>query len=489
MNTYRSSKVFSFILTFCIASISFAETYYVSPTGNDSNPGTETSPWETPGEASSNASPGDTIIFKDGVYPIGDSSKWSINKKGLPGQYITYKSENLHGAKITHSSSTGPEAMISIGIYNSGWVEKQEMYTIIDGFDIQGGRRHAIQAPGGGQLIIRNNKIHDTGNDPIKINSMADYVLIENNEIYNSGLSDACDPGCNSDGIDITSSDYITVRNNHIHDIISWGIYTKKGATNAIVEQNLFHDIGEGGIGLGESTVTYDSIARNNILYNVADSCLQAAGAKDSGFYNNTCYNVSTSGGTNWAGIRIAPAQWVGGAKEGDNKFSRNVTVQNNIVVLNNAEGACFKSSDPALDGATKNERLAELHMDNNSCSNLQEGNGFQWIFEGKTLEGMAAWREFSASLGSEQDTNSNNTLPNFLSVDPTNANFLVLAENSSGVQEGKIVSNYVTDDYSGTLRDTTQAYDLGALTVSSISGPASLPLAPAGFSATSTTP
>src|SRR5690606_36365872 len=41
-------------------------TYYVSPTGSDLNPGTESQPWRTMAQAAKLAQRGDTIIFEDG---------------------------------------------------------------------------------------------------------------------------------------------------------------------------------------------------------------------------------------------------------------------------------------------------------------------------------------------------------------------------------------------------------------------------------------
>lgn len=37
--------------------------YYVSPAGNNSNPGTITQPWATPGYGTSQLQPGDTLVI------------------------------------------------------------------------------------------------------------------------------------------------------------------------------------------------------------------------------------------------------------------------------------------------------------------------------------------------------------------------------------------------------------------------------------------
>jgi MYXO-CTERM domain-containing protein len=47
-----------------------AAEYYVSPTGSDSNPGTQASPWGTVQKAASTAAAGDTVYFRAGTYSI-----------------------------------------------------------------------------------------------------------------------------------------------------------------------------------------------------------------------------------------------------------------------------------------------------------------------------------------------------------------------------------------------------------------------------------
>lgn len=42
--------------------------YYVSPTGNDSNPGTESLPWKTFAKAASMATANVTVFIKQGIY-------------------------------------------------------------------------------------------------------------------------------------------------------------------------------------------------------------------------------------------------------------------------------------------------------------------------------------------------------------------------------------------------------------------------------------
>ena len=44
-------------------------TYYVSPSGSDTSPGTETQPWQTIQKAADTLVAGDTVYIKAGTYP------------------------------------------------------------------------------------------------------------------------------------------------------------------------------------------------------------------------------------------------------------------------------------------------------------------------------------------------------------------------------------------------------------------------------------
>ncbi len=77
-----------------------AATYYVSTSGNDSNPGTESQPWRTIKRAaqSSNLNPGDTIYIRGGSYHVNpvDQSECYIqpSRSGTSGNPITLKAYN-----------------------------------------------------------------------------------------------------------------------------------------------------------------------------------------------------------------------------------------------------------------------------------------------------------------------------------------------------------------------------------------------------------
>ncbi|MDA8326192.1 MAG: hypothetical protein M0033_08225, partial [Nitrospiraceae bacterium] len=75
------------IITFLfLTGAAMAATYYVSPSGSDSNSGISTSaPWATFSHAISSLQPGDVLYLMDGTYyqPL------TVNKSGTSSAYIT----------------------------------------------------------------------------------------------------------------------------------------------------------------------------------------------------------------------------------------------------------------------------------------------------------------------------------------------------------------------------------------------------------------
>ncbi len=68
--------------------------YYVSPLGNDADPGTAEAPWATPGYASRQLMPGDTLVILGGRYSLHAYDEDIIKPpSGAPGAWITIRGE------------------------------------------------------------------------------------------------------------------------------------------------------------------------------------------------------------------------------------------------------------------------------------------------------------------------------------------------------------------------------------------------------------
>src|SRR5262245_37760107 len=88
-----------------------AATYYISPTGSDSGPGTSAAPWRTLQKASAGMVAGDTAIAADGEYPGGITH----TRDGTPTAPISFRAENPGRAIIRGDQTTNRDAFFVDG--------------------------------------------------------------------------------------------------------------------------------------------------------------------------------------------------------------------------------------------------------------------------------------------------------------------------------------------------------------------------------------
>ncbi|MBK9207442.1 MAG: DUF1565 domain-containing protein [Anaerolineales bacterium] len=83
------------------------DTFYVSPTGSDTNPGTEAQPWRTIQYAAETLQAGETVLIRTGEYAEWVRPQRS-GEEGKPITYAAYPGEvvTLNGAEIQLPSDT-----------------------------------------------------------------------------------------------------------------------------------------------------------------------------------------------------------------------------------------------------------------------------------------------------------------------------------------------------------------------------------------------
>jgi parallel beta-helix repeat protein len=170
-----------------------AMSYYVSPTGSDSNSGTSTSsPFQTVPKAAAKTHPGDVVYVMNGSYgPFmisrsGSASGGYITYQAYPGQHPTINKTGQIWDAIQLQATVGPS------------------YIIIDGFNIVGDAQsitlnQALSAPdynnttngncigagfGSSHIIIRNNNISYCPGGGIAV--FGDYIQIYWNVIHHN---------------------------------------------------------------------------------------------------------------------------------------------------------------------------------------------------------------------------------------------------------------------------------------------------------------
>jgi hypothetical protein len=329
--------------------------YYVSTTGNDSNPGTMSLPWLTIQHAANTVTAGATVYVAGGVYnesvnfPASGTASAPITFQSYPGQTAVIDGTGL-SCCTSNPTSSGNETQGLINIVNQN-------YVIVSGFEIRNFTtgKAAYTAAGiwitgsGTGIQLLNNLVHNittssekngnafgisvygTSQTPIT------QLVISGNEVYDLKTGDS--ESVNVDG-NVT---YFKITNNLVHDNDNIGIAA----------------IGYEGVGpVGYDEAMYGEISGNTV-YNI--SGITNPGEGDSydadGIYCDGCayvtiernlimqvdYGVETTSenqvcqtnGTEWSGPNNT-----GTAATGKSPcYGRYATVRNNVFYNSNACG------------------------------------------------------------------------------------------------------------------------------------------------------
>ena len=153
----RRGLLIGSVFLFFIAGNALGATYYVAPTGSDSNPGTQAKPWAHPQKCADNMVGGDTCIVKDGTYDDKNGDKHVVNIKAFSGasssKWVTFQAENTGGAVIDGKNSSAS---------GRGFLLTNSAYVRIIGFEIKrvlGG----IKMQTSHDIYIENCEIHELG--------------------------------------------------------------------------------------------------------------------------------------------------------------------------------------------------------------------------------------------------------------------------------------------------------------------------------------
>jgi len=112
-------RVLFVVLLIFSGSISFGRTYYLSPEGSDSNPGTVTQPFFTLNKVWTVIFAGDTVFLRGGTYNF-NSTQYLINKKGTATNTIKIWAYPGEIPVITRNTTTGFKDIWQSGICFTG---------------------------------------------------------------------------------------------------------------------------------------------------------------------------------------------------------------------------------------------------------------------------------------------------------------------------------------------------------------------------------
>ena len=203
--------------------LSGATCYYVTPSGNDANAGTQSAPFKTLQRAANVVNPGDGVLVGAGVYTGSSTAVVTISRSGTSSAWITFSGQP--GA-IVDGQNNASQTGIAI----------RGNYIVVRGFEVRGSDRGGIDFYNGSSLphdaLIAHNYIHAIGKEctddtggRVGVNAYGNNLTIDGNLIVDIGRFANGENGCSN-----SSSNY----QNHDH-----GIYTAQG-DHVLITNNVF---------------------------------------------------------------------------------------------------------------------------------------------------------------------------------------------------------------------------------------------------------
>jgi len=496
-------KVLSVVLLFVCVSAAFGQinsSFYVSTTGDDSNPGTQTAPWRTVQHAADTVRAGGTVNVRGGVYEElvvmkapGNASDGFITFRSYPGEMAVLDAAHFtptdrQGVLTIHNQSyiriegfeirnfhTAEHRLAPLGISVMGagsHIEllKNNVHHIEQTFQGRdapgsGGNGFGIAVYGTDakapitDLIIDGNEVHhlQTGSsESLVVNGNVTNFRITHNIVHdnnNIGIDvigferTAPDPAVDQarDGVVSGNLVYnITSRGNpaYRNDESSDGIYVD-GGTRILIEQNVMHDV-DFGIELAsehKDRATSYITARNNLIYHSHTAGISIGGYAPERGHTEHCTVVNNTlynDDTSGTGSGEFQMQW----NMADNIFANNIVYAGArcLMVLNRSQ-------------AERNQPPAAIDHNLYYCASGAKAS--TWIETPATVTGFDKYVE-----STENDRHSSFMDPHF--VDPAAGNFHLQSDSpalAAGTTDGIPVGDL---DLEGSPRVKSGKLDAG---------------------------
>jgi hypothetical protein len=320
-------------------------TYYVSTSGNDSNPGTQAQPWRTIGKASSKIAAGDTLYIRGGIYQ----------------EAITFTKSGTQSAPIKILAYPDETPIIDGNNYKipaSTWgtiLEISGNYVQISGLEVRYSNWMGVILSGAHDSASNLNVHHirETG-----LLVSGDYGLVENCRVWqNANRNETNSPYGNGGWATGLSAarhpNHVTLRGNVVYNNWGEGLSTFE-ANEIVMEDNIVYDNWSANVYISDAT---NVLFQRNLVYMSPDSVIQK-GLRSGIMMGDEVYNPPSGNitiinnliyGTNrnlywWQGSRgggmksvlIANNTFANATKgagiEIDKGPHQNVRIENNIV-------------------------------------------------------------------------------------------------------------------------------------------------------------
>ncbi len=226
--------------------------FFVSPQGNDSNPGTYQLPWKTLGKAAGMLEPGTTLYVREGFYNEYVSFRAS-GTRSMPIKIMAYPGEH----PIIDGMYGDPGAFAALLVIRGDNVQ-------VSGFEVRQSKLMGIYVYGDYDVVSHMYVHHNRENGILVIHGS--HSTVENNLVARNVLSNEYGQGDNwSTGLSAARDgvSYATIRHNIVWENWGEGISTFE-ADHTIIEDNVTHDNFVNNIYISDST---NILCQRNLVY------------------------------------------------------------------------------------------------------------------------------------------------------------------------------------------------------------------------------
>jgi hypothetical protein len=439
-----------------------ASVFYVSPNGNDSNPGSQNLPWKTISKAADTLTAGQTVYIREGVY----YERLVPKNSGSPGNYIIYSNYPGETATLDATGINMPLLEGIASLNNVGYIRITGLRFINAGVNVSYAKWHmGVIAKNSHHLVIDHNYIGHTYSVGLSLTSFTRHTLVANNEVtdhYGDGESTFAA---------YWFAHHIEIRNNHVHNANGEGINAVAGAHDITIHSNEVHHIGESGScypngtnnppvsctgsGVGFYSDAWSEYTYNNTYYNNYSHhngmgfglSAEAGGLQE----NITMFNNISVNNRLW-GMIVTNFPWEN--FYGDYKPMNNIKLINNTIYGNDTASFGFPGikieNDDATNIVVRNNITVKNSTNNLPLNQLSVDYPNNVLIENNLIFGYASHPGTNAVEG---------VLPQF--VDINSGDFHLLA-NSPAINAGT-ATDAPGFDFDGMLRPFGAGYDIGA--------------------------
>jgi parallel beta-helix repeat protein len=431
--------------------IAAGTTYNVSLSGDDSNPGTEGSPFRTIQRGVSAAQAGDTVLVETGNY---GSENITIENSGTENARILIKAARAGDVILEGSDSSCVDNDSCSGY---GFLLEGKNFITIEGFEIRY-YETGIEVNGGGNHLFRKNILKNNSGQGIQVWKSDNNLVEECQFIDPNPPGQVLKDAIQDYGVNFYYSENSTVINSYFYGNHNQALSFKKGDHGGLVSGNTFEGCLYTCVYLGqndEDPLCSDIIVERNVFRPAASpyrlkSPVHARNVVNAIIRNNFMEGMNESSGQ---GISV----W---------SMASDVLIYNNVIVnspqpgiRHNGQADFYNNTIVNTGGITSSEEGTNNYINDDYDYGLNTA-GFEGPFDDPT------W----------PSSPNPQLVPDF-----TRARAFRLTSGSPLIDLGVAISE-VNDDLDGVERPQGLAYDIGAFEYQ-VDGPHPTPTPASTFS------